>query len=416
MAFGGLIRELRFAAGCLACTIGFALFGVGACPAAANDSAGSISVSTKAWKEFTVSNALDRVQYEGLTHGGAARKWPHYGVEYFRWIEGCRREVLRRGLDVWAQFPDAPGRENGLIVMLEQLPRFWADLEQGAAAFGDNHPELAVVDYALRIAWERKYQPMRASCLADDRVHPRDKRSIRQLELRELTGMEGIPREENLGRLYPFRTANLLWDFSLTLMDQSGLSVLNPVKNLLGTSSADEETYNAILKAFELHPHQELRWLAKGKRNIMQLRKNGFELQGTDLDGMSVATADYLGKVLVVDFWSNNCGVCVKEMPQIEQLLQTYRKDGLAVLGIWLGDNTIVGRNRALQLLRKQGASWKNLALVGTAQARICEDYAITGVPVRWILDRKGRLVTVATDQDSMEKTVAELLYADEPK
>lgn len=49
-----------------------------------------------------------------------------------------------------------------------------------------------------------------------------------------------------------------------------------------------------------------------------------FDLQFEDLAGQMQPLAPYKGKPLVVNFWATWCPPCIKEMPDLESLSQTY--------------------------------------------------------------------------------------------
>lgn len=67
--------------------------------------------------------------------------------------------------------------------------------------------------------------------------------------------------------------------------------------------------------------------------------KLGYERQAPDVvfnltTGGQVKTSDYLGKPLLVNFWSLTCPVCIKDIPQMERLQQEQKANGLTVLAV----------------------------------------------------------------------------------
>lgn len=51
------------------------------------------------------------------------------------------------------------------------------------------------------------------------------------------------------------------------------------------------------------------------------------------LDGEKVALSDYLGKVVLLNFWATWCSPCVEEMPDIQELSKAY-PDDVVVLAV----------------------------------------------------------------------------------
>lgn len=57
-----------------------------------------------------------------------------------------------------------------------------------------------------------------------------------------------------------------------------------------------------------------------------------FDLKFDDLAGQEQPLAPYKGKPLVINFWATWCPPCVKEMPDLESLSQTY--DNVQFVGL----------------------------------------------------------------------------------
>src|SRR5262249_30272325 len=57
------------------------------------------------------------------------------------------------------------------------------------------------------------------------------------------------------------------------------------------------------------------------------------------LAGENLRLSEYLGEVVMLNFWASWCGSCRQEMPQLDRLYATYRSAGFVVLGVNVDDD-----------------------------------------------------------------------------
>jgi len=113
----------------------------------------------------------------------------------------------------------------------------------------------------------------------------------------------------------------------------------------------------------------------------------GFAL--TTFDGQALKTADYAGKVVVINFWASWCQPCEQEAPAMEQAWQVYKPGGQVV---FLGVDYVDTEPQALAFMKKFAVSYPNGPDLRTV---ISQMFHTTGVPETYILDRQGRLAYV---------------------
>jgi peroxiredoxin len=104
------------------------------------------------------------------------------------------------------------------------------------------------------------------------------------------------------------------------------------------------------------------------------------------LDGRVQKLSNYRGRPVLVNLWATWCPPCIEEMPLLNEIARRYEERGLAVIGIAADENRASVESfvqehplRFEVLLDPQGA-------VGT-------EYAITGYPETFLIDREGRIV-----------------------
>ncbi|MHC5002286.1 MAG: TlpA family protein disulfide reductase [Planctomycetota bacterium] len=151
----------------------------------------------------------------------------------------------------------------------------------------------------------------------------------------------------------------------------------------------------------------------QGYRLVMRRRMFGapIRLQGQGLRGQPIDTADWLGDVVLVDFWGTWCAPCKEAMPHLKELETKYAHRGLRIVGV-LCDHEL---DTAERYLREHGYGWPQFADPSLRPGRnthpIASRYAVGGYPTLWIIDRNGILREEA-DREKLEEQV--LRYLDE--
>jgi peroxiredoxin len=116
-----------------------------------------------------------------------------------------------------------------------------------------------------------------------------------------------------------------------------------------------------------------------------------FTLQ--DIHGHTWEGKDLRGKVVLVNFWSTSCPPCREEMPDLEQLYQRFRGQGLIVLAI-SGDQPAD--------LRKYLAAQKlSLPLLIDPDDKVKKQFRVVGIPKTFLYDREGNLAGQTLDRPS---------------
>jgi thiol-disulfide isomerase/thioredoxin len=109
-----------------------------------------------------------------------------------------------------------------------------------------------------------------------------------------------------------------------------------------------------------------------------------------DRAGKARSKAEYHGRVVLLNFWGSWCPPCREEFPSLERLQAAIGDDGFSVLAVTVADDPagverfLEGRAVPFDILIDAGRS--------TASA-----YRAAGVPVTYLLDRKGRLLAGKT-------------------
>ena len=106
-----------------------------------------------------------------------------------------------------------------------------------------------------------------------------------------------------------------------------------------------------------------------------------------DLRGYQLSSADYQGKVVLVDFWATWCQPCKKEMPGYQKLLDAYGSQGFAVVGFKF--DTMMDTEDPIVFAKKIGVSYPLAVAADDLKHRFG---GIQGLPTTMLYDRKGIL------------------------
>ena len=117
--------------------------------------------------------------------------------------------------------------------------------------------------------------------------------------------------------------------------------------------------------------------------------------KGKDLDGNDVDDSLFAkNKVTVVNFWFSGCKPCVGELSKLNELNEKLKEMGGEVVGINTDtlDNNEAGIKEAKEILKAQGASYKNLTFdsnstVGKSAGNIM------AFPTTVLVDKDGNIV-----------------------
>ena len=126
-----------------------------------------------------------------------------------------------------------------------------------------------------------------------------------------------------------------------------------------------------------------------------------------DVDGKTVDSGDFKGKVVILDFWATWCPPCRAEIPGFVELQQQYGRQGLAVVGVSLDGG---GAGRVKEFVQKSGVNY-TVVLAGMKVAQAFG--GVEAIPTTFIIDRDGRIAgrhVGFTSREEFEKEIKPLL------
>lgn len=114
-----------------------------------------------------------------------------------------------------------------------------------------------------------------------------------------------------------------------------------------------------------------------------------------DLDGRRYTSENTRGKIVVMKAWFISCVPCVREMPELNQLVDRYknRKDILFISIAW---------DPAEKLRAFSKRTIFNYKIAPTSIDYIQTTLHVTGYPAHWVIGKNGLVVSMSYDRNDM--------------
>ncbi|SDI86219.1 Thiol-disulfide isomerase or thioredoxin [Arthrobacter subterraneus] len=139
-----------------------------------------------------------------------------------------------------------------------------------------------------------------------------------------------------------------------------------------------------------------------------ETRGEPVELTAELYDGTTISSADWAGKVTVLNVWYAACAPCRVEAPDLQALSQEHQQDGVQFFGVNIRDQ----RGTAEAFERNFGITYPSFNdQDGTVQFTMAEYVPAQAVPSTLVLDRQGRVA--ARIIGLAEKSTLKALIAD---
>jgi len=112
------------------------------------------------------------------------------------------------------------------------------------------------------------------------------------------------------------------------------------------------------------------------------------DFQLKDMDGEQHSLKQYRGKVVVINFWATWCPPCIREMPSLQKLYETFKSKSLVVLAI----NQWEDEDRVFEFMGRLNPA-PTFPVLFDSDSKLSELYKVQGLPSTFIINKQGKIV-----------------------
>ena len=200
-------------------------------------------------------------------------------------------------------------------------------------------------------------------------------------------------------------------NFYLYLSDDDFESICNNYKEKI-TSLLSNISNSVFYQKEKDNFDNTIKWYSSSRKERELLPKKGepwIDFTYPNIDGDSVSLSDFKGSVVYVDIWATWCGPCLQELPFLIQLASDYSSTDIVFLSVAIqseADKSIwenMINNDCIEgidcMAGVQLVSTNNFA------SKICDDYAINGIPRFMLFDKNGNIINLEAPRPSSSDT-----------
>jgi peroxiredoxin len=184
-------------------------------------------------------------------------------------------------------------------------------------------------------------------------------------------------------------SANLLSIFSSTW----GKEKTEELFEKFSTENKSSEYGKKIAKYIELNKDPKV-----GEQYV------DFEME--DTNGKMRKLSDFKGKIILLEFWSSNCGACLKENPNLVKTYEKYNPKGFEIFAV----SQDIKKSSWLKEIEKSKLPWLHVSDLKGHNNSASLIYGINSIPDSFLIDKNGIIIGRDLRGEKLNEKLAELL------
>jgi len=156
------------------------------------------------------------------------------------------------------------------------------------------------------------------------------------------------------------------------------------------------------------HADNESARRASGAMRRLDLKGKPLDFSASTLEGGTIDSGRFRGKVLLVLFWSTWCKPCTEDLPQIREFYKQYRNQGFEILGINLDTTS----EPVAAYMKEHNIVWPQAHEPGGLESSPALSYGIISLPTMFLVGKDGKVVSRSVSVEDLKKKLPGLLSA----
>lgn len=215
---------------------------------------------------------------------------------------------------------------------------------------------------------------------------------------------------DSLGKLEISNYDLHLEELNTFIKDEMGTSIALYPTSIRWKGEENISFFDTIVSHFEkAHPRLSVSQRLREKVTRLQQTSLGGKAPGIVMKTYNRNTVSLYSiskKYTLIDFWASWCGPCRRESDVLHRLYDKYNKDGFEIYGVSLDSN----KKQWLSALEKDKRIWINVSTLEGFKTPAAYNYAVTALPMNYIIDNKGKIIAKNLHGEELEKTMDTLM------
>lgn len=125
-----------------------------------------------------------------------------------------------------------------------------------------------------------------------------------------------------------------------------------------------------------------------------------------DTSSAPVSLSSLRGKFVLVDFWASWCVPCREDHPELVKVYEKYRAAGFEIISVSLDKE----KQKWRQAIDKDRLPWIHVSDLKGAKNQAAAVYGVKFIPIKYLLDPEGRIITQVFSAASLEWKLQKLV------